>query len=146
MVKSKLFGDAPIITGDEDHKVLDDWFKQVVMLSDLLIPTSGEVLKKALCTKRLITYELMSREANIVQINKIFKELYALLTTKTKIGSKARSYVRTLKDHEGLEAWRLIKVQLGKTDAQKTNAEYSQLLNLPRMKPSCRNMPCLCGW
>ena len=48
----------------------------------------------------------------------------------------ARSYVKTLGEHKGLEAWRLIKVQLGKTDGQRTNAEYSQLLHLPQMKAS----------
>ena len=52
-------------------RFLTTGFKQVVMLSDLLIPTSGEVLEKPLRTEQPITYELMSSQENNMKMNRI---------------------------------------------------------------------------
>ena len=83
--------------------------------------------------REIITDQLISEHGSHQIMQNMPMEMYELLTSRTGVGSKARAHIKSLRNHEGLEAWRVIKAQLGKTDEQRIDAEYTALLTLPEM-------------
>ena len=65
-------------------------------------------------------------------VTKIPRELFTVLSKKT-VGT-ARNQIKSLQLDDGLEGWRLLRLNLCKKDRQRLQKEYDQLMNLSPVK------------
>ena len=91
---------------------------------------SGAILEEAEAYQDVITDSHMANHNNSIAVKALAKESFALLVAETVEGSKARSYVKVLKPHQGLEAWRSMRKGLSMRDGQRVNEEFGRLTKL----------------
>ena len=131
LVTNRIFDNLARLSGNEDHKVIDDWYDEVERNFELLLPGSSAVMIWALKQDDKITYTLMSHEANAHFMLKVSRELFAVMMNRTE--DKAKSHVKVLTPQDGLEAWRSVRNALNRRDGQRLQAEFENLTT--HMKP-----------
>ena len=97
---------CPSIGGDESFETIDDRYDDITTISELVIPGSDHVMKWAMSKSEKIADNDMNAHESSALVNRVSKELHALLKVKTTL--KAKTHVRAVHSHQGLEAFRMI--------------------------------------
>ena len=80
--------------------------------------------------KRPVTAADMIGHENGSLASRLSKEMYSVRKKKTT--GVARNQIKTLTETEGLEAWRLIRINLCNEDDRHVEAEYKVKSKLPK--------------
>ena len=89
-------------------------------------------MKQAEMSHIPITMDFMMKGQNPLLVTKISRELFSVLSKKT-VGT-ARNQIKSLQLDDGLEGWRLLRLNLCKKDRQRLQKEYDQLMKLSPVK------------
>ena len=71
---------------------------------------------------------------NAASATRLSRELYVIFGKKTVINTKARFELQNLRENQGLEALRLIRMNLCKREGQRSQDEYEVGTTLPKIK------------
>ena len=74
---SKVFNEMQKISGEESHQQSDDWYQEVRINIDLVIPMASELLDWALKQKTKITQDVMNGRSDLAWATGVSKELYS---------------------------------------------------------------------
>ena len=132
MVTHKLLINKTSLDGSESHDVFDDWYTDMADDFELLMPGAKAIMKLAERSKEICNTEWMMKQDNAGLTCSISRELYSVLKKKTTL--RARNQLKSLSENEGLEAWRLIRLNLSRKDGQRLQSEFDTLTSLPKMK------------
>ena len=132
MVTHKLLINKTSLDGSESHDVFDDWYTDMADDFELLMPGAKAIMKLAERSKEICNTEWMMKQDNAGLTCSISRELYSVVKKKTTF--RARNQLKSLSQNEGLEAWRLIRLNLSRKDGQRLQSEFDTLTSLPKMK------------
>ena len=91
---------------------------------------------QAQTSQHVIDSPQLLSHANAALATKISRELYVIFTKKTVVNTKARFEIQNLNENQGLEALRLIRLNLCKREGQRLQDEYEVGTALPKIKES----------
>lgn len=132
LVTHKLFMNKTVLDGTENMEVIDDWYTDMADDFEIVMPGSKIIMQTAEKSDEKCDNTWMMRQNNPSLTCALSRELYSVLKKKT--GLKARSQMKTLSENEGLEAWRMIRLNLCRKDGQRLQSEFDTLTTLAKMK------------
>ena len=132
LVTHKLFMNKTVLDGTENMEVVDDWYTDMADDFEIVMPGSKIIMQTAEKSDEKCDNTWMMRQNNPSLTCALSRELYSVLKKKT--GLKARSQMKTLSENEGLEAWRMIRLNLCRKDGQRLQSEFDTLTTLAKMK------------
>ena len=132
LVTHKLFMNKTVLDGTENMEVIDDWYTDMADDFEIVMPGSKIIMRTAEKSSEKCDNTWMMRQSNPSLTCALSRELYSVLKKKT--GLKARNQMKTLSENEGLEAWRMIRLNLCRKDGQRLQSEFDTLTTLAKMK------------
>ena len=132
IVTHKLMMSKAPLTGSEDIEAFDDWYEDMANDFELLIPGAKLIMQEAEKDAGPITLQKIRAHQNPDLALKISRELFSVLNKKTTLN--ARNQIKSLEENEGLEGWRLLRMNLHKKDRQRLQKEYDQLTDIGPIK------------
>ena len=136
LVTHKLIIGKDKITGDEEFTVIDSWIKELETDLEIILPGAKAIMVQAQKSQHIIDSPQLLSHANAALATKISRELYVIFTKKTVVNTKARFEIQNLNENQGLEALRLIRLNLCKREGQRLQDEYEVGTALPKIKES----------
>ena len=121
IVVHKLIINKTALSGTESFEAIDEWYEDMATDVEMIIPGAKAILQDAEKMKRPILTEDILGHAKSVLMSRVSREMYSVLKKKTT--GSARNQIKTLSETDGLEAWRLIRVNLCNKDDQHIKAE-----------------------
>ena len=132
IVTHKLMMTKQPLTGSEDIEAFDDWYEDMANDFELLIPGAKLIMQEAEKSTGPITLQKIRSHSNPELCLKVSRELFSVLNKKTTLN--ARNQIKSLEENEGLEGWRLLRMNLHKKDRQRLQKEYDQLTDITPVK------------
>ena len=118
------------LTGTESFEAIDDWYDDMATDIEMIIPGAKAILIEAEKMKRAIVMEDLIKHPSSALASRVSREMFSVLKKKTS--GVARSMIKSLSENDGLEAWRLIRLNLCNKDDQHIEAEYKVKCKLPK--------------
>ena len=135
-VTHKLIMGKEKISGDEDFTLIDAWIKELEIDLEIIMPGAKQMMVDAQICKTVIDTSALLSSPNAAAATRLSRELYVIFTKKTMINTKARFELQNLTENQGLEALRLIRLNLCKREGQRLQDEYEVGTTLPKIKES----------
>ena len=136
IVVHKLIINKPALSGTESFEAIDEWYEDMTTDIEMILPGAKAILQEAEKMKRpIMPSDLLGHDQSALA-TRVSREMYSVLKKKTT--GVARNQIKTLSENDGLEAWRLIRLNLCNKDDQHVEAEYKVKSRLPKF--SMKNM------
>ena len=130
IVVHKLIINKTPLNGTESFEAIDEWYEDMATDVEMIIPGARAILEQAEKNKTPILPEYLLTHPNSALASRVSREMYSVLKKKTT--RTARNQIKTLSENDGLEAWRLIRINLCNKDDQHIEAEYKVKCKLPK--------------
>ena len=131
IVVHKLLINKTPLNGTESFEAIDEWYEDMATDIEMILPGAKAILQAAEQMKRpIVTQDMIEHKAGALA-SRVSKEMYSVLKKKTT--GIARNQIKTLSETEGLEAWRLIRINLCNKDDQHVEADYKVKSKLPKL-------------
>ena len=130
-VVHKLILNKTPLSGSESFEQIDEWYSDMANDIELIMPGSKKILKEAERSPVVITQAAIMARDDQVFVSRLSREMFGVLQKKTS--GVARNQIKLLDENDGLEAWRLIRLNLCNKDEMHIEAEYKVKCKLPKV-------------